>query len=340
MSVQYQKQIFNSNRLKLFINLNGINPDDTANKDSISLSIYAYDSIEYKQIFCEVLKYDQILDLFNHLNSVSIIRENSKTQTDQFIELTGEVKEIIGIIQKVDVSLVKLILDKAGENEKLKLIVEALSESEIKDLEASIKQTQHQKSLVQLEVLMELEETGNITETIKDYPDLEEYSANQPEKIFQNWVEKNIWTLGHEYIKKHPAREIGIKTESDLIMETTDGFIDLIELKRPKFELFSFDSSHNCYYPSRELAKVIGQCLQYLKVLDEYKLILERIHRFKLLRPRVKIIVSRSIQFDESQFEALRMLNSNFNHLQIITFDYLLYSGKNIVECYKKQTQQ
>src|SRR5205823_12190851 len=147
----------------------------------------------------------------------------------------------------------------------------------------------------------------NITDSIKIHENLSGYVAGQPEKIFQNWIEKNTWTLGIDYIRKHPARKIGINSESDLIMETTDGFIDLIELKRPKFELFAYDESHKSYYPSKELSKVIGQCMQYLKILDNYKLVLEKEHKFKLLRPRVKIIVGRSDTFIDEQFEALRM---------------------------------
>lgn len=283
MSVQYQKEIFSKESLKLYINFTGVSPDNYISTNEFSLTIYAINTADFSHIFSETLNFEQSLELFNHLNSVSIIRDNSSTHTSEFIEVTKDVAEILSLIKTVDSSLVKKILDKAGENEKLQLIVEALTESEIENLQASIKQTTHQRALSNLQQLLELEETTNITDSIKTHEQLSDYIAGQPEKIFQNWIEKNIWTLGIDYIQKHPARQIGINSESDLIMETTDGFIDLIELKRPKFDLFAFDDSHKSFYPSKELAKVIGQCMQYLKILDNYKLILEKQHKFKLL---------------------------------------------------------
>ena len=105
--------------------------------------------------------------------------------------------------------------------------------------------------------MLELEVTTTITVSIKDHAHLSEYVAGQPEKIFQNWIEKNIWTLGIDYIQKHPARQIGINSESDLIMETTDGFIDLIELKRPKFDMFAFDDSHKSFILQRNLQRLL-----------------------------------------------------------------------------------
>jgi hypothetical protein len=278
MSVQYQKEIFSKGSIKLFINFTGVSPDNYSTTKELSLTIYAINTADYSHIFSETLNYEQSLELFNQLNSVSIIRDNSSTHTNEFIEVTEDVAEFLSIIKTVDSSLVKKILDKAGENDKLNLILEALTDSEIENLQASIKQTTHQKALYNFYHLLELEETTTITDSIKDHAHLSEYVAGQPEKIFQNWIEKNIWTLGIDYIQKHPARKIGINSECDLIMETTDGFIDLIELKRPKFDLFAFDDSHKSFYPSKELAKVIGQCMQYLKILDNYKLILEKQH--------------------------------------------------------------
>jgi hypothetical protein len=340
MSIQYQKEIFSNNLVKLYINFTGISSSNITNKDDLSLSIFAIQRDTLKHIFSETLSFDQIQELYNHLNSISIIRNNGITHSKEFIEITDDVADILAIIKTVDSKLVKSLLDKVNEDEKLALVLEALNESEIQNLHASIRQTCNKKSLANLRHLLELEETTTITESIRLHENLAEYVAGQSEKIFQNWIERNIWTLGIDYIKKHPARQIGINSESDLIMETTDGFIDLIELKRPKFELFDYDTSHKSYYPSKELSKVIGQCMQYLKVLDDYKLVLEKQHKFKLLRPRIKIIVGRTDKFLDEQYEALRMLNSTLNHIQVISYDYLCLCGENIISYYSREQNQ
>lgn len=338
MSVQYQKEIFSNNNIKLFANFSGIEADDTTTPETVSLNIYAFRVPEYVEIFAASLSFDQIVALFNHLGSVSFIRDNKAVSSSRFVEIKPEVHEIIAMLDIVDVALVKAILQLAGEDRKLSLLIEALTDSEIQNLYASIQQNTYKKEIANLELLLELEGASNLVEQVKTQEKLASYMAGQPEKIFQNWIEKNTWTLGVDYIKKHSARKIGINSEGDLLMETTDGFIDLIELKRPKFELFSFDNSHNSYYPSVELSKVLGQCLQYLSKLDDYKLILEKEYQFKILRPRIKIIVGRSNNFNELQYSALRMLNSSLNHLEVITYDYLLHCGNNIISYYQNKT--
>ena len=214
MSVQFQKEFFSDDRIKMFINFSGISTDNCTNKDDIKLTIFAIDQSTYKHIFSATLNYVQIKALYNHLNNVSIIKDGSATSECRFVEMTDELSEIWPILNKVDGKLLKSLLNKVNENEKLKLVLEALSESEIQNLHAAIRQTTHQHALHDLRLLLKLESESNIVESIKTYPQLEQYSAKQPEKIFQNWIEKNIWTPGIDYIKKHPARQIGINSES------------------------------------------------------------------------------------------------------------------------------
>jgi hypothetical protein len=340
MSIQFQKEIFSDGKTNVYINFSGITADNGTTKDDLKLTIFAIDQSTYKHVFSTTLGFAQIQILYNHLNSISLIRNESDAGECKFIEMTDELSEIWPILNKVDSKLLTSLLNKVSENEKLKLVLEALSEAEIQNLHATIRQTTHRRSLQNLQLLLKLEAESYITDSIIKHEELNSYLAKQPEKIFQNWIEQNIWTLGIDYIKKHPARQIGINSESDLLMETTDGFIDLIELKRPKFDLFAFDESHKSYFPSKELAKVIGQCMQYLKVLDDYKLILEKQYKFKILRPRIKIIVGRSNNFNDEQHEALRMLNATLNHIQIISYDYLYACGQNIISYYDKELEQ
>jgi Shedu protein SduA, C-terminal len=334
MSVQYQKEIYSDGKKQLFINFTGLSAENESTPAEFGVTLYALNVKTLEHIFSASLDYGKALDLFNHLNSVSILRHNSKTHTGKFVEVTADLSEVLQLLGKIDGSIVKTIFDKAGDGKKLRLIVEALSASEIHNLHASLKQAVHQKALADLRKLLELEAEGEIVNSIMLDTSLSEYVAGQPEKIFQTWIEKNLWALGTDFVKRHPAKQIGLKSESDLIMETTDGFIDLIELKRPKLKLFEFDDSHKSWFCSKDLSKVLGQCMKYLKVLDNYKLNLEREHKFKLLRPRIKIIAGRSKDFTDDESEALRMLNSVLNHIQVITYDYLYRCGESIISHY------
>ncbi len=193
----------------------------------------------------------------------------------------------------------------------------------------------HHKRIIaelnKLERLIELEADGNITEKIKTQADLARYSAGQPEKIFQNWIESNLWIFGVDYIRKHDARKIALFSEGDILMESVDGYLDLIELKRPKYELLKHDSSHSCFYPHPDLSLVIGQAMFYLQKLAEYKMNLENEYKIKVIMPRIRIIAGRSNTFSESEKDCIRMLNTNLTSIKIITYDDLISYGKLIL---------
>lgn len=253
--------------------------------------------------------------------------------------------EILQYIKRFDSNLLKKIFEKIENKEKLKIIVNSLSSVEIEYLEATIKQAAYKTALEDLENMINLEQgkTKNIVEEIKENERLQKYAAGQPEKVFQNWIEKNLWIFGVEYYKKHNWRIIDSTpnegSEADLVMETMDGYVDLIELKRPKTKsdkILSYDSDHKSLFPSRDLSLALGQCLHYLKKMDEQKIAIEDKNSTKVLRPRIKLVIGRSAEFDKNEFDALRMINSNLSHIQVITYDDLVKNGKQILSYYSR----
>lgn len=331
--MQYQELIFENEKLKLIVNFSGIE-DDVAKASDLQMHIYAVNKNTYKQVFEETLQIADIRKLYNQLNRISIIRDSTISESGKFIESTDEVVQWIQQLQEVDSNILRSVLEKLDDQEKVQELIEALSITDLDNLSAAHIQQKHQQELENLISLLQLEESKNIVKEIKGIEILKKYEAGQPEKIFQNWIEKNLWIFGVEYIKKHDIRKISLFSEGDLLMESLDGFLDLIELKRPKLEynIFNYDTNHDSYYPSSNLAKVLGQCLFYLQKLDEYKLQLENEYQIKVLRPRIKIVMGRSNDFNDKEINALRMLNSNLNHISIVTYDYLIDSGNKIIE--------
>lgn len=214
-SIQFQKEITSDQLIKLYVNYNGICSNNTTNKEDIKLSIYAIDIKSHSKIFSTCLSFEDMMKLYNHLNNVALIRNSAVIHESRFIDINQDEADILSIIQNVDKKIVKCILDKADKDDKLKLVLAALTESEIQNLHASIRQSQHQKAINNLKQLLNLEQESNITDSIKKYDNLKEYVAGQPEKIFQNWIERNIWTLGIDYVKKHSVRQIGLNSEAD-----------------------------------------------------------------------------------------------------------------------------
>ena len=337
MSVQYDKEIFSNENLILKANFSGIKGRIT-NTSDLKMSIYAYDKNTGAPVFSEVLGFDEIKSLYEHLNQISIIKDSTQTTSGKFIETTGEILDTLNKLKGIDSKILNTVLDRLKEDKYLK----QLSNDEDAIIEYLFAEHKHQVWQIEidnLKKLLKLEEMGNIVKEIKKHKDLKPYMAGQPEKIFEKWIRKNDkWVFGIEYIKKFDdARKIALFSEGDILMLSLDGFLDLIELKRPKLKhgLFNYDKSHKSYYPSPDLSKVIGQCLYYLQKMDDYKLPLEKEYDVKILRPRIKIIAGRTNKFNKNQFEALRMLNSNLNHIQIISYDYLLSCGNKMISTSK-----
>jgi hypothetical protein len=335
MSIQYDKEIFSNRNLTLKVNFSGVKGDSVVATD-LKLSIYAFSDTGQPK-FAETLNYDQIKCLYSHLNQISVIRDHSLPVSGKFIESSAEVLEVIEKLNNIDSNILGIVLNKLKEEDKINNLFAFLSEYEIDTLATLQRHQMWQVEIENLKRLLDLEEAGNIVDKTNGDEQLKSYRAGQPEKIFQNWIEKNhLWIFGIEYVKKHDARKIALYSEGDLLMESMDGFLDLIELKRPIHEIFGkIDASHKSYYPSADLSKVIGQCLFYLQKMDDLKLALEKEYKVKIIRPRIKIITGRTKDFIDEQYNALRMLNSQLCHIEIISYDTLLKYGTNMIEKYQ-----
>lgn len=332
MSVAYHKELFNNGKVKLMANFAKIKGDVA--DENMTLQFYAFNS-EGIPIFTETLDIEEIRNLYNHLSLISIIKDG-KTKSSKFIETSEEINLILEKLGSSDLETILQLLEKFESEEKIKGLLESLSELEIKNLHGAFQHKLINSEIKKLEKLIKLEMEGNITSEINNHKELIKYKAGQPEKIFQNWIESNLWVFGIDYIKKHDSRKIALFSEGDLLMESVDGYLDLIELKRPKHELFRFDDSHKCFYPHTSLSQVIGQSLFYLQKLQDYKLNIEKEYEVKVIMPRVKIIIGRNSDFKDEEKDSLRMLNSNLNSIQIITYDDLVQFGKLILSSFNR----
>ena len=323
MSTHYYKELFNNGNVRLSINIAGIKSDVA--DENIELIFYAIDS-EGSPLFSEKLGIREIRDLYNHLDAISVISEDTK-KSGKFIETNAEINALTKMLKENDIGVVLEVFDMFESESKIRGLLNSLSELEIENLHGAYHHKLVTNELVNLDNLIKLD-SGDIVVEVKKNPLLMQYSAGQPERVFQNWIESNLWIFGVEYIKKHDARKIAIYSEADFLMESADGYLDLIELKRPKHDMLKYDSSHKCYYPHPELSKVIGQSLFYLKKLQDYRLIIEKEYEVKVIMPRIKIIIGNSDGFNQEQKDCLRMLNSSLNFVHIITYNELLEYGR------------
>ena len=161
--------------------------------------------------------------------------------------------------------------------------------------------------------------------------------GNLVESDWQHWFEKNNWVLGSEYVRILDERNIDTKNISDFLMEAYDGFLDIIEIKRPEsgMQFWANTLDHGNYVPSTDLIKAITQASSYIYEVEREAnsvKFLERVDGVKTIKPRCVLIFGRSDNWSSEQIEAFRILNSGYHNLTIMTYDHVFERAQRIVK--------
>ena len=192
------------------------------------------------------------------------------------------------------------------------------------------------------EVVKKLHESGILTENLsvaitaaernRAVSEFEQaISSGYPESYWQDWFSRNKWVLGSEYLNILPERDIDVTDIADYLMRAIDGFLDVVEIKRPDLPFWTRPDSHGNLCPSSQLTAAITQCLNYLYKIElpsnsvEF---MERGEDSKTVKPQCMLVYGRLIDWDDNELKALRILNAAYHQLHIITYDQLLMRAK------------
>lgn len=204
------------------------------------------------------------------------------------------------------------------------------------------------------EVVVKLFESGILTENLSVAITAAERSnavaeferaidENQLEAFWQNWFSKNKWVLGSDYINILPERDIDVSDIADYLMKSIDGFLDVVEIKKPDLPFWTKPDSHGNLCPSASLTAAITQCLNYLYKIElqsnsvEF---LERVGGTKTVKPQCMLVYGRSDSWGENEMKSLRILNSAYHQLHIVTYDQLLIRAKQLLGITETQTAE
>jgi len=160
---------------------------------------------------------------------------------------------------------------------------------------------------------------------------------NLVEQRWQEWLKNNDWVLGSEFVRILDEREIDTTNITDYLMQAYDGFLDIIEIKRPEGNLryWADTQDHGNYVPSADLIKAITQATKYIYEVEREAnsvKFLERVGNVKTIKPRCILIFGRSNDWNNEQREAFRILNSSYHNLTIMTYDHVLSRAKRILD--------
>jgi hypothetical protein len=161
-------------------------------------------------------------------------------------------------------------------------------------------------------------------------------SRDLREQPWQDWFTENNWVLGSDYVRLLDERPIDVDHIADYLMQAYDGFLDLVEIKRPEggLKFWADTLDHGNYVPHSDLIKAITQANRYiLEVERETNSIkfLERLDGVRAIKPRCVLIFGRSHDWDDQRREAYRMLNAGYHNLTILTFDHVLRRAKRML---------
>ena len=156
------------------------------------------------------------------------------------------------------------------------------------------------------------------------------------EAPWQNWFEENDWVLGTEFVRILDERDIDVSHIADYLMQAYDGFLDLVEIKRPEggLRFWADRLDHGNYVPHSDLVKAITQATRYVYEVEREAnsvKFLERAGGVKAIKPRCVLIFGRSADWNDGQREAYRMLNASYHNLSILTFDHVLDRARRML---------
>lgn len=152
------------------------------------------------------------------------------------------------------------------------------------------------------------------------------------ESTYQDFFEENSWMFGSRFVGRWPGRQITLGDQQDFILQTADGFFDLIELKLPSDAILRWDPSHKSYYPSPTLSKALGQVQKYLLDVDKDMYRIRSEFALDVHRARAVIVIGQLDHTDDGLRQALRTLNSHLNRIEVWTYTQVLAMARAILE--------
>ena len=156
------------------------------------------------------------------------------------------------------------------------------------------------------------------------------------EQTYQRFLEEHYWIFGSEYSELIPNRRFIKNKEVDFpLRRTVDGYLEVIEIKKPMEDLFTIRDG-KIVAESPAVAKAKWQVSEYLSSIDIKQNDLRVEDDIDVEKVRGKVIIGR-IDGDDVQTKALRQLNALSTRIEIITYDQLISTAERILDILSPQ---
>lgn len=167
-------------------------------------------------------------------------------------------------------------------------------------------------------------------------------AEHHEESWWQSYFSNNILFFQTNYIQRIEKTNVTVIGTQfpDFAVITSDGYLDLIEIKKPDTELLKEDTSRHNFYWSTEISKAVSQVENYLDNVTRNgpSLLLELKNRLgidlQIIKPRGLVIAGcRTTEFGDNKKRAddFRRLNHGLKNVQIIPYDELSQHIRNTI---------
>lgn len=163
------------------------------------------------------------------------------------------------------------------------------------------------------------------------------------ETDLQEFIEKNLWLLGLEYVKARPRHSI-VRGAADFILERVDGFHDLLELKDPQDPIIVAPddvdgkppAAHD-YALSPTLANGLAQAHVYRDTLTTDDQANERNFGLRNARdPRLLVVIGLAKSLPGHRLRVLRELNKSLHRVEVLPYDALGERAERVLDNVEK----
>ena len=169
----------------------------------------------------------------------------------------------------------------------------------------------------------------------------EDHYETKGNDSWQSWIYNNRWLFGTQYGQIIQKEKVGFDNIPDFLLLTADGFLDVLEIKKPSSPVLVDDSSHQGNYRwSSETSEALAQANNYLDHTNSNHLAISQRIREKYnleinaIKPRAIILIGKSDKWSNKKRECFRSLNRLLHGVEVVTYTDLLRRGQNLIKLY------
>lgn len=225
-------------------------------------------------------------------------------------------------------------------------IISALSKEDVAAINKFIPQYVAAESAASINTLKAATQIKTLKEVANEMR--EEFNSSRSESWWQTYIRKNILIIQQGFIKAIDKLNVSLGGTKypDFVLVTHDGFLDILEIKKPTTLLIRKDRSRDNYYWETEISKAIIQTENYIeqvsKNADQIRSHIKDNHNIdlKVVRPRGIILAGMSeifeIQKAKDDFRLLTQANKN---ITFVTYDELATRLENYIEVLEEHSK-